>query len=70
MSLSNPRLLYILDLNPSTVSAETASIVSPFQVAIVLVKKKNSARPYMYSDGDTERGAIWYSCYLQPQTGT
>ena len=31
---------YILDLNPSTVSAETASDVSPFQVAIVLGKKE------------------------------
>ena len=32
---------YILELNPSTVSAETASVVSPFQVAIVLGKKEN-----------------------------
>ena len=32
---------YILDLNPSTVSAETASVVSPFQVTIVLGKKEN-----------------------------
>ena len=30
---------YVLDLNPSTVSAETASVVSLFQVAIVLGKK-------------------------------
>ena len=32
---------YILDLNPSTVSAETDSVASPFQVAIVLGKKEN-----------------------------
>ena len=33
-------------------------------------RKKISARPYMHSVGDTERGGIWYSCYRQPQTGT
>ena len=32
---------YISNLNPSTVSAETASVVSPYQVAIVLGKKEN-----------------------------
>ena len=31
---------YILDFNPSTVSTETASVVSPFKVAIVLGKKE------------------------------
>ena len=31
---------YILDLNPSAVSEETASTVSPFKVAIVLEKKE------------------------------
>ena len=55
---------YILDLNPSTVSAEAASVASPFQVAIVLIKRKFSVRSYMHSDGDTERGVIWYSCSL------
>ena len=29
-----------------------------------------TARLYMQSVDDTERGGIWYSCYLQPQTGT
>ena len=37
---------YILDLNPSTVCPETASVVSPFQVAIVLGKKENFSRPF------------------------
>ena len=32
---------YILDLNPSTVSAETALVVSLFQVASLLGKKEN-----------------------------
>ena len=48
--------------NPSTVYAETASVVSPFQVSIVLGKKENFSP--LHSDGDTERGGI---CYLQPQ---
>ena len=46
------------------VSAETVSVVSPFQVAIVLGKKENFSPSYMHSEGDTERGGIWYSCYL------
>ena len=32
---------YILDFNPSTVSAETASVVGLFQVATVMGKKEN-----------------------------
>ena len=50
--------------------AETASVVSQFQLAIVLGgRKKISGRPFMHLDGETEMGGIWYSCY-QPQTGT
>ena len=41
---------HILDLNPSTVSPETASVVSPFQVAIVLGKKENFS-PSIYAFG-------------------
>ena len=41
---------YILDLNPSTVSAETASVVSPLQVAVVLGKKENFS-PSVYAFG-------------------
>ena len=41
---------YILDLNPSTVSAETASAVSPFQVAIVLGQKETFS-PSVYAFG-------------------
>ena len=57
--MSCPKLgHYILVLNPSTVSAETASVVSPFQVAVVLGKKEYSVLLYMHSDEATERGGI------------
>ena len=53
IALKGTHFLFLL--NQSTVSAETASVESPFQVAIVLERKKISARPYIHSDGDTER---------------
>ena len=50
---------YIVDLNPSAVSAETASVVSPFRVAIVLGKKENFS-PYAFGRWYWKG---WYSCY-------
>ena len=50
----------------STVCTETALAVSPFQTAIVLEKKENFSL-CVHSNGDTERGEIWYSCFLYLQ---
>ena len=32
---------YVLDFHPSSISVESASVVSPFQIAVVLGKKEN-----------------------------
>ena len=41
---------YILALNPSTVSEETASVVRPFQATIVLGKNE-FLKPSVYATG-------------------